>query len=237
MNRFAACSNLLRLDSFEIGETVDEIHRIQTMGQNFRAILKHNLREADLRELPLRLDAVTNALSQHLKATKLDSVSYPSRPSRWKWDWNSSDEPDLERWRKGEPLSLSGVASLSLDFGGQCLALGCWIRWREFVTDKVVQQSMRAVTLQFAKLFESELAIYIPDSSSIPAEQALNLVSEASIADVLRSLEQQQGAAAISIESICRPRSSLIDGKSYETLECEGYYVDRFEDAHADETA
>lgn len=201
------------------------------MGQDFRAILKHSLREAELSQLTLRLDAVTSAVSQCLKATRLDSVSYPSAPSRWRWDWRSIDEPNLERWRNEESLSLSGIASLSLDIGAKCLVFGCWVRWSEFVTDSEIRQSMRAITLQFAKLFGSELAIYIPDSSSIPAAHALNLVSEgASIVEVLRSLEHEQGAPAASIESICKPRMSLIDGKGYETLECEGYYIDRFED-------
>lgn len=201
------------------------------MGQDFRAILKHSLREAELPQLTLRLDAVTNTLSQYLKGTRLDSVSYPSAPSRWRWDWRSIDEPDLERWRNEESLSLSGIGSLSLDIGAKCLVFGCWVRWSEFVTDSEIRQSMRAITLQFAKLFGSELAIYIPDSSSIPAAHALNLVGEgASIDDILRDLARDLGAPAASIESICQTRTSLIDGKSYETLECKGYYVDGFED-------
>jgi hypothetical protein len=201
------------------------------MGQNFRAILKHSLTEADLPDLSRRLDAETEALRPHLEATKLDSVSYPSAPSRWKWDWSSADEPDLERWRNGESLSLSGIASLSLDLGARCVAWGSWIRWRDFVTDTNIKQSMREITLRFARLFGSELAIYIPDSGSEPAEHALNLVGEgALIDDILRDLARDLGPPAASIESICQTQTSLIDGKSYETLECEGYYVDRFED-------
>jgi hypothetical protein len=89
---------------------------------------------------------------------------------------------------------------------------------------------MRQIVFRFARFFHSETVIYLPDSSSVGAEGAQNRVQEgADIREILAFLTQWQPPAT-SIDSICMTMTSSVDGRMYETVECDGYYIDRFDD-------
>lgn len=100
----------------------------------------------------------------------------------------------------------------------------------EFVQDKAVQQAVREIVFRFASVFHSEFAIYVPDSSSLIAEGALNRVDEgARVSDILKYPRAQQ-PPAVSIDSICERVTTVIEGRTYQTTECDGYYIDKFAD-------
>jgi hypothetical protein len=96
---------------------------------------------------------------------------------------------------------------------------------------------MRTITFRLARVFGSELAIYVPDSSSKLSEGALGLVHEgATIAEILEYPGRNQPPAA-SIESICKDSTKTIDGTSLEVVDCDGYYVDLFSDLSREDVA
>jgi len=198
------------------------------MGQDFTAILDHRLETEGLTRLPSQLDKLMSSVGQQFGKARLGGIK--ESPDRWMWDWNQDFDPPFSDWIEAGNVGLSGPGSLSVEFGSKSLSLYCWVRWREFVTDKMIQQAMRIVTLCFAECFASKLAIYVPDSSSKFGEGSRNLVHDgASIAEILDHLADL-GPPSTSIESMCRRTKAFIDGGSYQTLECDGYYIDRFED-------
>lgn len=200
------------------------------MGQDFRAIFGHDLAESDLPVLSATLDILTRDLVHYLEQLRLDTVSYPSPPSGWRWGWSPSNEPDLERWSKGESLSLSGIGSMMLNLGRHSVSFACWIRWTEFVSNKATQEAIREIVFRFASQFRSPLAIYVPDSNSAAGEGAQNRVHDgAHLTDIIKYLAAQQPAAT-SIDSILKSITTSVQGKIYETIDCDGYYIDRFED-------
>src|SRR5215213_1887257 len=199
------------------------------MGQDFRAILSHDLTEADLPTLVERLNATTVALTEFLNQARLSDISYVSAPLEWRWAWSAANQPDVERW-SSDALDLAGIGSMSFTLGHHCVTFGCWVRWVELVTDKAVQQAIREIVFRFASVFHSEFAIYVPDSSSLFAEGALNRVHEgARGGDILNYLREQR-PPAVSIHSICTRVTTVIEGRSYEATECDGYYMDEFAD-------
>lgn len=203
------------------------------MGQDFRAMMSHELTVVVLPKLAERLDLVTEGLRDWVAQVRLDGVSDSLKGSQWRWGWSDLNEPDLERWHRGKSLSLFGPESMTIFLGQHCLTFGCWIRWVEFVRDKHTQEVMRQIVFTFARFFDSEMAIYLPDSSSREAEGAQNRVYEgARIDEILASLAQWQPPAT-TIDSICMTVKTPIDGRIYDTVECDGYYVDRFDDLSA----
>lgn len=197
------------------------------MGQDFTAIFQNAIDSNLLTNLPSRLDAEMIAIRKGLIHARLDDVK--DAPRTWKWRWDSSLDPPFQQWLASDALGLAGPGSLWLDLGREAAILRCWVRWREFATDKKVQQAMREIVFHLAQLFNAELAIYVPDSSSKAGEGASSMALEgASIADVLEFLSLN-GNAAVSLDSICTAVIGAVRLSS-EIIECDRYYVDQFED-------
>lgn len=200
------------------------------MGQDFRAIMSHELTATDLPQLAERLNVITAGLKDQLAQMRLNNISDPSRNLPWHWGWSDLNEPDLESWNRGEPLRLVGVGSMTVSLGRHSLRFGCWVRWVEFVRDKHIQRLMRQTIFAFANFFQSNMAVYVPDSSSLGGEGALSRVDDGARIDEILGFLDQWRPAAVSIDSICVAVPTSIDGKMYRTVECEGYYVDKFND-------
>jgi len=191
--------------------------------------MSHELTAVDLPQLAERLDVITAGLGDLLTHVRLDDISDSSN-LRWRWGWSDLNEPDLERWHRGESLSLAGIGSMTILLGRHSLTFGCWIRWVEFVRDKHIQKLTRQIVFRFARFFHSKKAIYLPDSNSLTAEGAQNRVADGAHIDELLAYLAQSRPAATSIESICTPVTSSVGGRTYETVECDGYYVDKIDE-------
>ena len=194
------------------------------MGQDFRAILRNGIDERFRKSLPELLNTDLEKVHESFTQARLDINS----SDEWEWRWNPDFDPPFDEWLASGTVELWRPGSLSFEIAKGTATLGCWVRWREFVNEKKVQQAMREIVFHFAKLLNSELAIYVPDSSSQLGERALTMGTErARLEEIIEYLAHQRSAAK-SIDDICKPSVTLIDGKYYETLECEGYFIDHF---------
>lgn len=198
------------------------------MGQDLTAIFRNAIDSTMLSNLPNHLDLEMTALKTSFEEARLNDVKETSEG--WSWRWDSSFDPPFQQWLAVGKVSLSGPGSLSLDIGVKAVTLGCWIRWREFIKDRTVQRAMRKIFFHLATCFNSELAIYVPDSSSKLGEMAASMASEASSIEEILEFLAQTRKAAVSIDNICEEVRSSVQGKTHKTVECDGYYIDRFED-------
>lgn len=198
------------------------------MGQDLTAIFRNAIDSTMLSNLPHRLDLEMTALKTSLAEARLDDIK--ESPERWSWRWDPSFDPPFQQWLAVGKVSLSGPGSLSLDIGLKAVTLRCWIRWREFIQDRTVQQAMRKIIFQLVTCFNSELAIYVPDSSSKLGEMASSMACEASSIEEILEFLAQLRKAAVSIDNICEEVTRSVQAETHKTVECDGYYIDRFAD-------
>ena len=196
------------------------------MGQDLNAIFRNAFDSTEIAELPERLDRELTALKTSLEDARLHDIK--NSPERWLWRWDPSFDPPFDEWLAIGKVNLCGPGSLFLDIGTKAVTLASWVRWREFITDVKVQQAMRKIVFQFAKCFNSEVAIYVSDSSSRLGEMAGSMaIEESSIEEILEFLGQTT-EPAVSFNKICKEATA--QAKTPGITDCDGYYLDRFDD-------
>lgn len=208
------------------------------MGQDFRAILAHGMQPEAVLSLPERLNAEMPLLRPLLRAARLEGRHLDARVwpyGEWEWDWDPSNDPPFHEWIRSEWAGVHGPGSLFLQLGERAVELGCWVRWKEFLSDLPVQEAMRTLTRHFARLLGSPSAVYLPDSGWEPAERASGLVTFGkSFDEILQQLNEEAGPPAPSLEAICRREGGEIEvvtlwsRKRVRGLDCNGCYVDHF---------
>jgi hypothetical protein len=117
---------------------------------------------------------------------------------------------------------------LSLDIGAGSVAIFTGVLWSAFTSDKPVRYALRHQSKAFAGLFNSKLALYIPDSGWGPAERATaSIIEGCALADVIAELQQ-----SVQIEGSFRNKVDAMEFDSKDAskeYEPNAYFIDKFE--------
>jgi hypothetical protein len=147
------------------------------------------------------------------------------------WNWvampaGSNFEEWLAQERSNEGVaSLEGPGSFFLYVGAHSTVIGCWVRWREFLSEPAARQALRAIVIQFSRCIGSRRAIYIPDNAWGPADHALGGGFEgATFEDIRSKLIDEAGPPEGSTQD------ALEGGDPLRTLGPNCYFIDSFPD-------
>jgi hypothetical protein len=203
------------------------------MGQNFCAVLGHHLDARAVEALPHTLGAsaaprLAEALAylDHITVRELDGPA--SHPLWETWhlsgDASATAPSTVEQWAAGEWVSVDGPGGVSISSLGRAAAVRShWIRWGAFLVEPSLQEALRDVCYELARVLESPMVVYVPEYW-YPEGFAIDGLTIGQIVSVLR---EQHGAPATSISAIYR---SNPDG----TWSGKGYYIDTFSDRVAE---
>lgn len=126
-----------------------------------------------------------------------------------------------EMWSGGYPIEYFGPADLRLDVHRHCCVFGI-ARWYTFLAEQDFQYAMRLTAYELGQIIGSSRAVYVPDSTFLPASGRSVAWEGGDLDAVSAYLQEQCGPPAPTIATI----EEGYDGHS----RGDGYIIDDFAD-------
>ncbi len=168
--------------------------------------------------LPLFRDA-TGALTLEEPPATYEDIGAGSRQIHFApvaaWRTVGADE----YWALEKPVEVDGPAGLNLTIGPHALSIYCWLRWGIFLSEPILQSSLRRVCYELARAVGSPLAIYTSDART-PIDA---IMDGSTIEQIVAQLHADPGPP--------RPIFPVIGkGSAPNDSDRDGYYLDTFAD-------
>jgi hypothetical protein len=196
------------------------------MGVDFTAVLSHPWSAGEVLQLPHTL---SRAVAPQL-ATATDNLYrllgpiYVNMHAEECWQIDPYYQDDLphpdQLWHDGLPVKVDGPAGVLLWIGPHTIDVWNVTRWRTFLTEKTLQDCLRAVCHALAAITRAAYVIYLPDSG-FSVSEALDLVYSGKTLDEVRGfLEMHHGPPVSDFADIYeRDEEDWQNGN--------GYFIDR----------
>ncbi len=200
------------------------------MGKNFCAVLGHHLDARTVEMLPHTLGArAAPRLAEAIAYLDHITGRQPDEPDIWEtWylagDASATAASPVEQWAAGEWVTVDGPGGVSISALGRGAAvLSHGMRWGTFLVEPKIQEALRGVCHELARVLASPMVVYVPEHW-YPEGLAIEGLT---IGQMVSALRERHGAPATSISAIY---TSNPDG----TWSGEGYYIDTFSDRVAE---